>query len=102
VVGAVGDQHPLIRPGSGQLSVETSGTAAGIGSVAVAGVMIGARLDLAFIAMLVGGCAVMAVLAMAVERRIPAHANGVAAEASEPATATDPMPAAVPLVSAEG
>ena len=69
---------------------------------AVAGVMIGARLDLAFIAMLVGGCAVMAVLAMAVERRIPAHANGVAAEASEPAAATDPMPAAVPLVSAEG
>ena len=69
---------------------------------AVAGVMIGARWDLPFIAMLIGGCALMAVLAMAVERRIPAAANGVASSVPEPAaSATDPMPAAVPLVSTD-
>ena len=68
---------------------------------AVAGVMIGARWDLPFIALLIGGCALMAVLALSVERRIPAHANGIAAEPLEPATATDPMPAAVPLLSTD-
>jgi MFS family permease len=43
----------------------------------VAGIMLGARLNAAFIGMLIVGCAVMAWIALAVEHRIPAHANGV-------------------------
>ena len=43
----------------------------------VAGVMLGARLHVAFIGMLILGCAVMAFIAFAVERRIPAQANGI-------------------------
>jgi MFS family permease len=42
----------------------------------VAGVM-GARLNVAFIGMLILGCALMALIALAVERRIPALANGM-------------------------
>ena len=44
----------------------------------VAGVMLGARFNVAFIGMLILGCAVMALIARAVEHRIPAHANGIA------------------------
>ena len=62
----------------------------------VAGLLIGAHRDVPFIAMLVLGCALMAVLAMAVERRIPAGANGVAGD-HVPTVATDTMPAAVPV-----
>lgn len=43
----------------------------------VAGVMLGARLNVAFIGMLILGCALMALIALAVERRIPALANGI-------------------------
>ena len=43
----------------------------------VAGVMLGARFNVAFIGMLILGCAVMSLIALAVERRIPARANGI-------------------------
>ena len=49
----------------------------------VAGVMLGARLNGAFIGMLVVGCAVMALIALAVEHRIPAKANGIQTPAAE-------------------
>jgi hypothetical protein len=39
--------------------------------------LLGARLNVAFIGMLILGCAVMALIAFAVERRIPAQANGI-------------------------
>jgi MFS family permease len=43
----------------------------------VAGLMLGARLNFEFIGMLILGCALMALIALAVEHRIPAQANGV-------------------------
>ena len=49
----------------------------------VAGVMLGARLNGAFIGMLILGCAVMALIALAVEHRIPAHANGIQTPTAE-------------------
>ena len=49
----------------------------------VAGIMLGARFNAAFIGMLILGCAVMAFIALAVERRIPARANGVRTSAAE-------------------
>jgi len=49
----------------------------------VAGVMLGARLNVEFIGMLVLGCAVMAFIALAVEHRIPAQANGIRTAAAE-------------------
>lgn len=49
----------------------------------VAGVMLGARFNVAFIGMLILGCAVMAFIAFAVERRIPAQANGIQSPATE-------------------
>ena len=49
----------------------------------VAGVMLGARLNVEFIGMLVLGCAVMAFIALAVEHRIPAQANGIKTAAAE-------------------
>jgi MFS family permease len=49
----------------------------------VAGVMLGARLNVGFIGMLVLGCAVMAFIALAVEHRIPAQANGIRTSAAE-------------------
>ncbi len=49
----------------------------------VAGVMLGARFNVAFIGMLILGCAVMAVIAFAVERRIPAQANGIRSPATD-------------------
>jgi MFS family permease len=50
---------------------------AAISGPVVAGVMLGARFNVAFIGMLIVGCAVMALIAFAAERRIPAQANGV-------------------------
>jgi len=49
----------------------------------VAGVMLGARLNGEFIGMLILGCAVMALIAFAVERRIPARANGITSPVPE-------------------
>ena len=49
----------------------------------VAGVMLGARFNVAFIGMLILGCAVMALIAVAVERRIPAQANGIRSAAAD-------------------
>ena len=49
----------------------------------VAGVMLGARLNVEFIGMLILGCAVMAFIALAVEHRIPAQANGIKTAAAE-------------------
>jgi MFS family permease len=43
----------------------------------MAGIMLGARFNVAFIGMLIVGCAVIALIALAVERRIPAQANGI-------------------------
>jgi MFS family permease len=47
----------------------------------VAGVMLGARFNVEFIAMLIAGCALMAFIALAVERRIPDQANGITSPA---------------------
>jgi MFS family permease len=47
---------------------------------AVAGVLIGHGWSSTYIAMLVGGCVVVAWLALVAERRLPAHVNGVHAE----------------------
>jgi len=49
----------------------------------VAGVMLGARLNVEFIGLLVLGCGLMAVIAFAVEHRIPDQANGITAPAAE-------------------
>jgi MFS family permease len=49
----------------------------------VAGVMLGARLNVEFIGLLIAGCAVMAFIAHAVEHRIPDQANGIKAPAEE-------------------
>ena len=49
----------------------------------VAGVMPGAHFKVEFIGMLILGCAAMAVIALAVERRIPAQANGIKTPAAE-------------------
>lgn len=49
----------------------------------VAGVMLGARFNVELIGMLILGCAVMAFIALALERRIPAQANGITAPAAQ-------------------
>jgi len=49
----------------------------------VAGVMLGAQLNVAFTGMLIFGCAAMAFIALAVERRIPAQANGIGSPAAK-------------------
>jgi MFS family permease len=49
----------------------------------VAGVMLGARFNVAFIGMLILGCAAMALIAFAVEHRIPDQANGIITPATE-------------------
>jgi MFS family permease len=49
----------------------------------VAGVMLGARLNVAFIGLLILGCGIMALIAFAVEHRIPDQANGITAPAAE-------------------
>ncbi len=56
---------------------------AAVAGPVVAGVMLGARFNGEFIAMLVLGCAVMALIAFTVERRIPAQANGIRTPAVE-------------------
>ena len=58
----------------------------------IASFLIGRSLASVYVALLVGGCAVLAVIALAVERRLPAHVNGlrtpaVEAADAEPATA---------------
>lgn len=52
----------------------------------VASFLIGGHLAGVYIAFLVGGCALLAVIALVVERHLPAHVNGVGAPAGEPAT----------------
>ena len=49
----------------------------------VAGVMLGARFNLEFIGLLILGCTLMSLIALAVEHRIPAQANGINAPAPE-------------------
>jgi MFS family permease len=49
----------------------------------VAGVMLGARLNVEFIATLILGCVAMAFITLAVEHRIPERANGVTTGAAE-------------------
>jgi len=49
----------------------------------VAGVMLGARLNMEFIGLLILGCGMMALIAFAVEHRIPEQANGITAPAAE-------------------
>lgn len=49
----------------------------------VAGLMLGARFNVEFIGMLILGCAAMAFIAFAVERRIPAQANGIKSAAAD-------------------
>jgi MFS family permease len=56
---------------------------AAVAGPVVAGVMLGARLNGEFIGMLILGCAAMAFIARAVERRIPARANGIRTPAAE-------------------
>ncbi|HYO18815.1 MAG TPA: MFS transporter, partial [Dermatophilaceae bacterium] len=60
---------------------------AAVAGPVVAGGMLGARFNAGFIGMLILGCAAMALIAFAVEHRIPARANGIitpaAAELSE-------------------
>ena len=43
----------------------------------VSSVLIGRDLGLVYIGFLVGGCALLAVIALVVERRLPPHVNGV-------------------------
>jgi cell division protein FtsX len=45
--------------------------------------MLGARFNAGFIGMLILGCAAMALIAFAVEHRIPARANGISTPAME-------------------
>jgi len=59
---------------------------AAVAGPVVAGVLLGARLHGGFIAMLILGCAAMALIAFAVEHRIPARANGVTPAVAELST----------------
>jgi MFS family permease len=56
---------------------------AAVAGPVVAGVMLGAHFNVAFIGMLILGCGVMALIALAVEHRIPDQANGITAPAAE-------------------
>jgi MFS family permease len=56
---------------------------AGVTGPVVAAVMLGARFNVDFIAMLILGCAFIAMIAFAVERRIPDQANGITAPVAE-------------------
>jgi MFS family permease len=51
----------------------------------VASFLIGSNLGAAYIGFLIGGCALLVVIALAVERRLPAHVNGVRPSAGDPA-----------------
>jgi MFS family permease len=68
-------RYNAIMAGAFQLAAVTGPVAAGV--------MLGARFNVEFIGMLILGCAVMAFIAIAVERRIPAQANGMTAAAAE-------------------
>jgi len=68
-------RYNAVMAGAFQLAAVTGPVAAGI--------MLGARFNVAFIGLLILGCAVMALIAFAVERRIPAHANGIQSQATE-------------------
>ncbi|MEO3937681.1 MFS transporter [Dermatophilaceae bacterium Soc4.6] len=59
----------------------------------VAGLLIGRGWATAYIGLLVGGCALVAVLALAVERRVPPHVNGVRPPPLVPAGGADERPA---------
>ena len=63
----------------------------------VAGVMLNHGWSTAFIAILVAGCAGMAVLALAVERRISSTVNGVTPGAEAPVLSADPATAETTL-----
>lgn len=65
-----------IEPAGTLLAVPVIVGMAVVGPV-VAGVMLGARFNVEFIGMLILGCAVMAFIALGVEHRIPAQANGI-------------------------
>jgi len=56
---------------------------AAVAGPVVAGVMLGAHFNVAFIGMLILGCGVMALIALAVEHRIPARANGITVPAAD-------------------
>ncbi len=56
---------------------------AAVAGPVVAGLMLGAHLNVAFIGMLILGCAVMALIALAVEHRIPERANGINVAAAD-------------------
>jgi MFS family permease len=74
----------------------------------VAGFMLNHQWSAAFIAMIVVGCALMVVLAFAVERRITPLVNGIQAnaddadDADDPSTATPTAPTADPASSGPG
>jgi hypothetical protein len=51
----------------------------------VASFLIGRGLGSAYIAFLIGGCALLAVIALAVERRLPPYVNGLRQVEGEPA-----------------
>jgi MFS family permease len=56
---------------------------AAVAGPVVAAVMLGARLNVGFIATLILGCAAMVFIALALEHRIPERANGVTTGAAE-------------------
>lgn len=60
--------------------------AAVVGPV-VSGFLIGRHLASAYIGVLVGGCALLVWIALAVERRLPPHVNGLRVTSPEPQTA---------------
>lgn len=59
----------------------------------VASILIGRDLGAVYIAFLIGGCALLAVIALWVERRIPPHVNGVRVDHEEGAAASDTLEA---------
>jgi MFS family permease len=62
--------------------------AAVVGPV-VSGVLIGRELGSAYIGVLVGGCALLIWIALATERHMPAHVNGIRVPVPEPARISD-------------
>ncbi|GAB3886820.1 MFS transporter [Terrabacter terrigena] len=58
----------------------------------VASSLIGRGLGMAYIGFLVGGCLVLAVIAVVVERRLPAHVNGIRDPVSSPGVAAGGVP----------
>jgi MFS family permease len=60
----------------------------------VSSLLIGRHLGLVYVGFLVGGCAVLAVIALVVERRLPPHVNGVRGPAPVAVTVAVTVPAA--------